>query len=164
MGILITRERESIEIKDKPLIVRKRFYKLLFLDLNDTIRKPKSLGKFIQSPFDQEPIPGAKEMIASYKEKRWIIIGVTNQGGVEVGHKTIEECIAEQRQALKLFPEWLEIGKRTRDAQLGLGLILCGLKTGGRDCERMPMIVLPTPEQLLNQGEMTLSDYTIFCA
>ncbi len=26
------------------------------------------------------------------------------------------------------------------------------------------MIVLPTPEQLLNQGEMTLSNYTIFCA
>ncbi len=27
----------------------------------------------------------------------------------------------------------------------------------------MPTIVLPTPEQLLNQGEMPLSDYTVFC-
>ena len=42
-----------------------------------------------------------------------------------------EACIAEQRQALKLFPEWLEIGKKTKNAQLGLRLILCGLKTGG---------------------------------
>lgn len=44
MGTLITRERESIEMKSKPLIVRKRFYKFLFLDLDGTIRKPKSLG------------------------------------------------------------------------------------------------------------------------
>ncbi len=96
-------------MKNKPSIIRKNFYKFLFLDLDGTIRKPKSLGELIQSPYDQEPIPGAKEMITSYKEERWIIIGVTNQGGVERGYKTIESCIAEQRQTLKLFPEMKEI-------------------------------------------------------
>jgi len=85
------------------------FYKFLFSDLDGTIRQSKSDSDFIQSPFDQEPIPGAKEAIAAYKEKRWNILGITNQGGVEAGHKTIEACIAEQRQTLKLFPEMNEI-------------------------------------------------------
>ena len=79
--------------------------KILFVDLDGTIRRPKSGEKFIQSPIDQEPIPGAKEAIAKYASEGYLIVGVTNQGGVAAGHKSLEDCIKEQQKTLNLFPQ-----------------------------------------------------------
>jgi len=79
--------------------------KILFLDMDGTIRRPKSGEKFIQSPKDQEPIPGAEEAIAKYASEGYIIVGVTNQGGVAAEHKSLDDCIKEQQETLKLFPQ-----------------------------------------------------------
>lgn len=79
--------------------------KLLILDLDNTVRRPKSRAKFISDPLDQEIILGARDAIANYKNEGWLIVGATNQGGVAAGHKQLEDAIAEQHQTLRLCPE-----------------------------------------------------------
>jgi D-glycero-D-manno-heptose 1,7-bisphosphate phosphatase len=77
--------------------------KILFLDLDGTVRKSKSGATFINDPYDQELIDGVEDAIARYQG--WKIVGVTNQGGVIAGYKSLENCFEEQRQTLKLLPQ-----------------------------------------------------------
>lgn len=79
--------------------------KLLLLDLDGTIREPKSGAKFINDPLDQKPIDKAFDMCSYYQEKGWLLIGVSNQGGVAAGHKSLESAIAESRETLEMFPQ-----------------------------------------------------------
>ncbi len=80
--------------------------KILFLDLDGTVRRTKSGATFINDPYDQELIPGVQEAIARYHD--WKIIGITNQGGVLAGKKSLENCFEEQRQTLMLVPQmWM---------------------------------------------------------
>ncbi|MBD0261447.1 MAG: HAD-IIIA family hydrolase [Tolypothrix sp. Co-bin9] len=81
---------------------------LLLVDLDGTIREPLSGKQYFQHPRDQKIIPGAEVAIATYKDN-WIIVGITNQGGVAAGYKSIQECIKEQQYTLELFPELREI-------------------------------------------------------
>ena len=79
--------------------------KLLLLDLDGTIREPKSGAKFINDPLDQKPIDKAFDMCSYYQEKGWFLLGVSNQGGVAAGHKSLESAIAESKETLRLFPQ-----------------------------------------------------------
>ncbi|MCG5062188.1 MAG: HAD-IIIA family hydrolase [Limnoraphis sp. WC205] len=79
--------------------------KILLVDCDGTIRKPKSKAKVIDSPTDQEPIPGAIEAINHYFQADWLIVGITNQANVARGRKSLENCIKEQQYTLKLFPQ-----------------------------------------------------------
>lgn len=56
--------------------------KLLMLDCDGTIRRSKSGATFINDPLDQEIIPEAADAIAHYHNQGWVIVGITNQGGV----------------------------------------------------------------------------------
>lgn len=80
-------------------------HKILFLDCDGTIRRPKSGAKFINAPEDQEIIEGVHEVIAHYKSLGFLPIGVTNQGGVASGHKSLSSARKEQRYTLELLPE-----------------------------------------------------------
>ncbi len=82
--------------------------KLLILEL-DTIRKPKSSSKFIGHPQDQQIIEGADRAIAHYHREGYIIVGISNQGGVAAGHKSFSDCFLEQRYTLNLFPQMSEL-------------------------------------------------------
>jgi len=77
--------------------------KALLLDLDGTIRRPTS-GKFIEDPNDQEPIEGSIKTMKIYHREGWIMIGITNQGGVAAGHKSLKSAINEQRKTLEIFP------------------------------------------------------------
>jgi D-glycero-D-manno-heptose 1,7-bisphosphate phosphatase len=81
---------------------------LLLVDLDGTIREPLSGQQYFQHPKDQRIIAGADVAIRAYKDD-WIIVGITNQGGVAAGYKSIQECIKEQQYTLELFPELREI-------------------------------------------------------
>jgi D-glycero-D-manno-heptose 1,7-bisphosphate phosphatase len=79
--------------------------KLLLTDCDGTVRKPKSRTKFIQHPHDQKIIKGASQAIAHYARMGYTIIGVSNQGGVAKGYKTLTECVEEQEYTLELLPQ-----------------------------------------------------------
>ncbi|OUL18469.1 HAD hydrolase-like protein [Nostoc sp. 106C] len=81
---------------------------LLLLDLDGTIREPLSGKQYFQNPQDQQIIEGADIAVGAYKDD-WIIVGISNQGGVAAGYKSIQECIKEQQYTLELFPELREI-------------------------------------------------------
>lgn len=81
-----------------------REYKILFLDLDGTVRRSKSGATFINDPHDQELMPGVLEAIARYDLEEWKVIGITNQGGVGAGYKTLENCILEQEVTMKIAP------------------------------------------------------------
>ena len=89
--------------------------KILFLDLDGTVRRAKSGAKFIRNPYDQELIPGVKEAIA--RHHNWLIIGVTNQGGVKAGFKTFDSCLQEQKNTLSLIPAMVKIFFCTDDGE-----------------------------------------------
>lgn len=77
--------------------------KILFLDLDGTVRQAKSGATFINDPYDQELIPGVVEAIAKYST--WTVVGVTNQAGVEAHKKTLDDCIKEQMYTMQLLPQ-----------------------------------------------------------
>lgn len=81
---------------------------LLLVDLDGTIREPLSGKKYFQHPQDQKIIMGVEVAINAYKDN-WIIVGITNQGGVAAGYKSIQQCIKEQQYTLELFPQLNEI-------------------------------------------------------
>lgn len=78
--------------------------KLLLLDLDGTVRQSVSGKTFISEPGDQKLIDGAAEAISRYAG--WNKIGITNQGGVSSGFKTLEDAILEQQRTLELV--WLD--------------------------------------------------------
>lgn len=68
--------------------------KLLLLDCDGTIREPLSSNPLIQHPRDQKMIKGADKAIAHFHSQGWSICGISNQGGVAAGHKSLEDAIA----------------------------------------------------------------------
>lgn len=78
--------------------------KLLMLDKDGTLVTPRS-GQFVNKPWDQVPLPGAREAVKSHHSNDWEIVIISNQGGVEKGYKSIESCLLEMEYCLELFPE-----------------------------------------------------------
>lgn len=74
----------------------------LCLDFDGTIRFSKS-GEFISGPADIELFPGVEEKIWEYRDKGFLIFGITNQGGVAFGHKTHQDNDAEIEATCNLF-------------------------------------------------------------
>jgi D-glycero-D-manno-heptose 1,7-bisphosphate phosphatase len=83
--------------------------KLLLVDCDGTIREPLSRNKFIQHPRDQKIIAGVREAIAYFHAQGYTIIGISNQGGVAMGYKSLEDTIAEQLYTLELLPRLVSI-------------------------------------------------------
>lgn len=75
---------------------------LLLLDQDGTTRETISGKPFINEPDDQKIIDGVAAALSPYVT--WTKIGITNQGGVGSGFKTLENAIAEQQRTLELLP------------------------------------------------------------
>jgi D-glycero-D-manno-heptose 1,7-bisphosphate phosphatase len=82
---------------------------IIFFDLDGTLRQTKSGKTFIDQPEDQKPIEGTQKALAYYQGKGFVLIGISNQGGVAAGYKSLQSAIEEQRITLELFPELSEI-------------------------------------------------------
>lgn len=74
----------------------------LCLDFDGTIRKSKS-GTFIKDETDIELIPGIEKIIWIYRNMGYLIIGISNQGGVSFGHKSTIGISNELDATLGLF-------------------------------------------------------------
>jgi len=83
--------------------------KIIFFDLDGTLRQTKSGKTFINEPTDQKAIEGTQKALSYYQTKGFICIGITNQGGIAAKHKSMQSAIEEQRTTLELFPELSEI-------------------------------------------------------
>lgn len=78
--------------------------KLLLLDKDGTLIKPKSGAKFVNQSWDQAALPGVNEAIGRYVTEGWQPVIISNQRGIEAGHKSLESVIDEMRFCLELFP------------------------------------------------------------
>lgn len=61
---------------------------ILYLDIDGTVREGKddALGKFVNSASDVRVFPEAKQLIRNWKKGEGRVVGVSNQGGVGLGH------------------------------------------------------------------------------
>lgn len=76
---------------------------MLLIDLDGTVRETISGEKFINRPDDQKLILGVEEAIARCSNRP--LVGITNQGGVKAGFKSLQDAIEEQKITLKLLPQ-----------------------------------------------------------
>jgi D-glycero-D-manno-heptose 1,7-bisphosphate phosphatase len=76
----------------------------LCLDFDGTIRYSKT-GKFINQPEDVVLFEGVEGKIWEYRNQGYMIFGITNQGGVAFGYKTVEGHELEIQRTLELFNE-----------------------------------------------------------
>lgn len=76
---------------------------VLCLDLDGTVRRSKSGKIFLDGADDVEIIPGMVEKILQYREVGWLVYGMTNQGGVAHGFRTIYDVHAELYTTIKLM-------------------------------------------------------------
>lgn len=82
--------------QDKPTPV-------LYLDLDGTVRHGyDELGRFVNGPDDVVIFPEAMEMMRRWKAGGGRIIGVSNQGGIALGHLTTADCAAAMTRTFVL--------------------------------------------------------------
>jgi len=81
---------------------------VLYTDIDGTIRWGKDeLGRFVNTKDDVRVFDGVPDLLWAYKNLGWRIIGVSNQGGVALGHMTMADCFGAmgetQRQCRGAF-------------------------------------------------------------
>lgn len=79
--------------------------KLLTLDKDGTLVEPISDNTFVQSPTDQQLLPGVAEAVTRYHDAGYMIAIASNQGGVAAEHKTLDDAIAEMQFCMNLLPQ-----------------------------------------------------------
>jgi len=79
--------------------------RVLFLDLDGTVRRSKDASGFINKPEDVEVYPEAKEQIGKALWNDWYVCYVSNQGGIAAGfttHADFTEGVNETNRQLGL--------------------------------------------------------------
>ena len=76
--------------------------RLAFIDKDWTLVKPKSGDTFVQSPDDQELLPGVLERLTELEDAEYKPVIISNQQGVQKGYKTLQNAIDEMRYCLEL--------------------------------------------------------------
>jgi len=78
--------------------------KLLLLDKDGTLTKPTT-GEFVDAPWHQQTAClNVLPTLYRYRTEGWQMAICSNQGGVEAGHKSLEQTFLEFRYCLELFP------------------------------------------------------------
>lgn len=97
---------------------------LLALDLDGTVRKGfDELGRFVNGPEDVEVFPEAVSLMREWKQRGGRIIAVSNQGGIALGHCSMERVAAAMmethRQCDGLFDRiaWCRHHPEARDPE-----------------------------------------------
>jgi len=76
---------------------------VLYLDIDGTVRHGfTELGKFVNGPDDVVIFPEALVMMRRWKAGGGRIIGVSNQGGIALGHVDATECAAAMARTQQL--------------------------------------------------------------
>lgn len=76
---------------------------VLWIDLDGTVRHGfDELGYFVHKPEHVQIFDGVANILAAYKLAGWRIVGVTNQGGVALGHLTVEDVMSVNFQTHRM--------------------------------------------------------------
>ena len=68
--------------------------KVLYLDLDGTVRKGyDELGNFVNRKEDVEVFEEVPALLQKYAGEGWRIVGITNQGGVALGHLSFNDML-----------------------------------------------------------------------
>jgi D-glycero-D-manno-heptose 1,7-bisphosphate phosphatase len=98
----------TIQVHGDPPVGRKAT-PVLYLDIDGTVREGKDdpLGRFVNGPEDVRVFPEAAFLMGQWKARGGRIVGVSNQGGVALGHLTLADAVQAMsetdRQAGGLF-------------------------------------------------------------
>lgn len=81
---------------------------VLYLDIDGTVRKGKDeLGHFVNTAEEVQVFDEVPDLLFSYKQLGWRIVGVSNQGGIALGYLSTSECaramIETNRQCRNAF-------------------------------------------------------------
>lgn len=79
----------------------------IFLDVDGTLTGAISGEIFKKHSADIAVLPGVKEGIEFFSAQNppWLFIGISNQGGVSAGHKSIDDAVDEMANTLLLIPQ-----------------------------------------------------------
>lgn len=96
VGHEYTKRLLAVEANLKPI-------RVLYLDLDGTVRHGfDEMGKFVNEPDDVVIFPEALAAIREYKAGGWKIAAVSNQGGIALGHMSIETSVATMLRTQQL--------------------------------------------------------------
>lgn len=82
---------------------------VLWVDLDGTVRKGyEELGRFVNGPEDVEVFHEVPDLLRAYRSAGWRIVAISNQGGIALGHMTMERCLAAMVATTKQCGEYLD--------------------------------------------------------
>lgn len=76
---------------------------VVFVDMDGTIRTSAAGQQFINDAADVLVYPGVEDVLWAWKQNGYLIVGISNQGGVAFGHKTMADCDAIMKATLAQF-------------------------------------------------------------
>ncbi|MBU7583090.1 MAG: HAD hydrolase-like protein [Nostoc sp. TH1S01] len=83
-------------------------HQAILFDIDGTLTGILTGETFKKNPYDVIVLPGVEAGLKYYFHQvpGWLMIGISNQGGIDKGHKSIEDTIVEMKNTLELLP-WL---------------------------------------------------------
>lgn len=88
----------------------KPVFNVLYLDLDGTVRKGfDELGRFVNTAADVEVFPEALREMRRYKKAGYKICGITNQGGIALGHLTLSDAVHALRETHRQSGELFDL-------------------------------------------------------
>lgn len=94
---------KTIQVTIPEEVVEYQFRPILCLDLDGTIRFSLSGKQFIDGPDDIGIYPDIKGKLQEYVDSEYLLIGITNQGGVAYGYKTADQATQENLRTHSLL-------------------------------------------------------------
>lgn len=81
---------------------------VLWLDLDGTVRHGfDQIGRFVNNATDVTVFPEVPALLKKYKRLGWRIVAISNQGGLALGHMSMNDCVMAmvetQKQCLNAF-------------------------------------------------------------
>lgn len=75
---------------------------VLWLDIDGTVRHSvEQLGRFVKIAADVVVFREVPQLLRAYKDAGWRIVGVSNQGGVALGHLTVHDVYANMNETMR---------------------------------------------------------------
>jgi D-glycero-D-manno-heptose 1,7-bisphosphate phosphatase len=83
----------------RSIVTGEKTVPVLYLDIDGTVRHGKDeLGHFVNTSRDVKVFEEVPGLLHTYKANGWRIVGISNQGGIALGHMTQTDCVEAMRE------------------------------------------------------------------